>query len=919
MAKATQVFSFDKDASLTTNLASYAENVVAHDPRLGALLCDNFDKLADGSMGQSEMLDALFSRLTETPEDEQETPPVSASAAPAPPATIAPAPATTAPRVLGWLLEGISVEGFRGINNQGNPLELKFHTDKVNSVSAVNGVGKSSICDAIRYAISGRLKWLDELPATEKSGDYYLNRFNPSGTAKITLKLLAEPTGDQCEITVTRDRIGHRTATATPPWDADAILRSLDREFVLLDGRAFQGFISAKPLDRGRTFSGLLGLADYSRLRQALAGVAHTRSFGNHFETAALAQAHGHENKVAHDAGMAIARDYEALVGEAMATADAVTAKGVCRHALSQIAPLAAHCEGKAFEEIDVDACIEAIKQAEGGPKRERLGACIRERGELARLNVEAPAADRAVVLVTKASQREAAHAKTAGDMMLQLFQIGAAVIDHPDCENPNLCPLCESTVAHDLRDHINGKLSEFTALDEATQSLALEWSEAGWSDLAELEAALEPQVAQRLIATHAPRASKGLIAEETARTIVAWLQTLRSRAASRLTTLNAEQASLEAALPASAVEVTKKVEAARRLQENWARLQTANENIQGINEKDRKVSRIKAFVDKAAETFGAAETTISKERLAAVQPLFKTFFSKMSFFGVVPSVSKRTNSEDLDIRLLEFHGLANLSPQALLSESFRNAFAISLYLAAASLYGGLPKFIVLDDVTSSFDAGHQYFLVELIRTAFGRPQTATGPQVILLSHDTMLEKLFNKHNNSNLWWHQRLEGVPQIAVLPQAGAVNKVRDQTIAMLQAGQVDFAKEGVRQYLEYRLCDLISRLRIPVPMDVAFNDNKQLSSDFLGAIDSAVNLHYAAGSLILEPAQTAGLNANMTTIVGNFLSHWGTGQALTFTGASLLGVIQAIDAYCDCFTYKPNPTAAPVFYKSLRQRS
>ena len=158
--------------------------------------------------------------------------------------------------------------------------------------------------------------------------------------------------------------------------------------------------------------------------------------------------------------------------------------------------------------------------------------------------------------------------------------------------------------------------------------------------------------------------------------------------------------------------------------------------------------------------------------------------------------MAKRASSEDLQIRLNEFHGLQNLSPQAVLSESFRNAFAISLYLAAASLYGGMPKFIVLDDVTSSFDAGHQLYLVELLRTTLARPANTGGLQVILLSHDTMLEKLFNKHTTSGFWWHQRLEGVPQFGVYSQTGAVNKVKDQTIAMLQAGQVDFAKEGVR---------------------------------------------------------------------------------------------------------------------------
>lgn len=60
--------------------------------------------------------------------------------------------------------------------------------------------------------------------------------------------------------------------------------------------------------------------------------------------------------------------------------------------------------------------------------------------------------------------------------------------------------------------------------------------------------------------------------------------------------------------------------------------------------------------------------------------------------------------------------------------------------------YGGAPLIIVLDDVTSSFDGGHQFHLMEVIRTKFARPGKAGGRQVILLSHDTLLEKLFNKN-----------------------------------------------------------------------------------------------------------------------------------------------------------------------------
>ena len=61
-----------------------------------------------------------------------------------------------------------------------------------------------------------------------------------------------------------------------------------------------------------------------------------------------------------------------------------------------------------------------------------------------------------------------------------------------------------------------------------------------------------------------------------------------------------------------------------------------------------------------------------------------------------------------------------------------------------------------------------------------------------------------------------------------------------------------------------------------MDIAFIDDKQLSSEFIKAIEAAVKLLKAADSLELDAAQQAGLNTNMVRIIGSFLSHWGPGQ-------------------------------------------
>ena len=147
---------------------------------------------------------------------------------------------------------------------------------------------------------------------------------------------------------------------------------------------------------------------------------------------------------------------------------------------------------------------------------------------------------------------------------------------------------------------------------------------------------------------------------------------------------------------------------------------------------------------------------------------------------------------------------------------------------------------------------------------------------------------------------------------------MNTVRDTTIALLNAGRVSEAAPRIRQYLEYRLHEVIDRCRIPVPMDVAFGDDKQTPGEYLSAIDAAVNLHRAAGSLVLEPTQLTNLQLASATMVGNFLSHWATGQTQAFSAHALLGVMQAIDSFVDCFKYQPTAGGARMYYRSLSQR-
>lgn len=59
--------------------------------------------------------------------------------------------------------------------------------------------------------------------------------------------------------------------------------------------------------------------------------------------------------------------------------------------------------------------------------------------------------------------------------------------------------------------------------------------------------------------------------------------------------------------------------------------------------------------------------------------------------------------------------------------------------------------------------------------------------------------------------------------------------------------------------------------------------------------------------------------MASITGNFVAHYATGSTSAFSSASLLGVMQSIDKYADCFSCEePAGSGNKRFYRSLNKR-
>jgi hypothetical protein len=212
---------------------------------------------------------------------------------------------------------------------------------------------------------------------------------------------------------------------------------------------------------------------------------------------------------------------------------------------------------------------------------------------------------------------------------------------------------------------------------------------------------------------------------------------------------------------------------------------------------------------------------------------------------------------------------------------------------------------------------------MEALRTKLQASSQANGLQFIILSHDSLLEKYFDKTASEQAgWYHQRLQGAaPTGNVYASQLDANRLKALATTHLQAGQVDVGQPFVRQYLEFKLSQIISKLKIPVPPDYAIRSDQKTVGNALEAIKCAIDLYAAAGRIILTAQQQNDFaNQHVPAIISNYVSHYETGGGTPINAHVLLGVLQAVDDLADCFRYDDTSKTPPerCWYRSLDRR-
>lgn len=829
-----------------------------------------------------------------------------------------------------YFLASVAIEGFRGINNDGDPLVLKFKHDAVNSVHAPNGVGKSSIFEALHFALHGTVPRLEGMQDAEQGASYIVNKFHPAQQATVALVFKSDDGTPDVSITVTRTVAGGRVV-ASPSGHADpgSFLASLCEDFVLVDYPRFASFVDCSALDRGRSFASLVGMSRYSQLRQALEGAKNTRNINSDLGLSALETEVAAENRALGGTEQRIVAAHQEVTGAAGGQiGDIAALKAQVTAGLAGIALFAPLLSGTSVMDLDFDAAEKIVDQEEGGAARKTLDSLNNAVTSLSALQVSAAEVAEIETLVAAAKARDDAMRKVGAASLHALLKDALTVVKSADWHDPKVCPVCEKAGDGPLQDQLEAKIALYDEAEQLDAELKRQVLNAGCvGKLRQLEEHARQGVpdADRIapILTLAARQSSVSTADlERAKDALGALEAKRTDV---LAAVNAEITTLQANLPPSLVAVTRTLGQAKQFRDAMKEYETTLPALAAKRAKLAKLNRWKTFITNVAQQFATAEGALANARITDIQASCQELFGHLVRGGpdVRPTLSRAQNTEQLDLKLADFFGLPDQSARALLSESYRNAVAASIFMAAATRHQGVPRFMVLDDVTSSFDAGHQFSLMDTIRTKlrFGTTNGLPGGlQFIILSHDTSLEKYFDRLNGTTEWNHQKLQGMPPrgrlIIATQQADRLKAHAEQ---YLNAGQIDIGEPFVRQYLEYKLGQIITRLEIPVPPDYATRGDKRTLSTYVDAITAAVALYQAAGRCVLSAQQIANLqNHHMPSIMANYVSHYETGAGNPFNAYALLGVLQSVDALADCFRWVDPADGIQKYYRRLDRR-
>ncbi|MCL2311782.1 MAG: hypothetical protein FWC41_04740 [Firmicutes bacterium] len=199
--------------------------------------------------------------------------------------------------------------------------------------------------------------------------------------------------------------------------------------------------------------------------------------------------------------------------------------------------------------------------------------------------------------------------------------------------------------------------------------------------------------------------------------------------------------------------------------------------------------------------------------------------------------------------------------PQKYFSESHLNCFGISFFLASVIAFNKENKFIILDDVISSFDTTHRIKFAHLLLEKFA------DYQIILLTHESEWFSYVQQLAKSKGWIIGEIKwtAAKGTHLEEEPSDLKEFIECELASCSVGTLG---NSIRKYLEAKLKDIC--LNLDVKVSFRFNDvnEKRMPDELLNELKSKISKN--GGQDIKTKIPIIERVAN-SSLLGNLLSH------------------------------------------------
>lgn len=744
----------------------------------------------------------------------------------------------------GQKIKSILIKGFRGIRNQiVLPLSEKsglFYGD--------NGTGKSSIADAIEWFYKDDVEHL----ASKEIDKNALRNFSLSEqeSASVQLDFTTSNLGTEKTLSLKREKIITEFSNQSPEFQQ--YLSKSGKENLLLRYRNLVEFINGTKGDKLKYLSEIIGYGEVTKIKDAV------RKTFNSLKSEIKGK--GFENQIANQQKVLLDQLGAVIYDE----------QQLFKQLNEIIKSLDVGVVINSFK--DIDTLIEKIKRPTDSKVINELAFLQRCKDTLSvfRSEVEIVHSDYVKFYVEfKRLFDDVENIKQI--LLLELLNAGKSIITKKIFIQDN-CPLCLQpksqadllTSLENRIDEISASSEKFKTYEKARESI----KQTVEQRIKRLELlSTEPlmtsvEYASIKSAVSEMRAKLGLYQTEIALKILAGkmvrpIDDLKFVVDDFSYPKDIEERSvfLKNQLPKDSNADTRvKIEFARSAFLNIQKLLTEREVLQ--KQKDSIEVVYNEFVRKQKEGLESFLNTFSSEINEYYQ-----FMNPDEAFEDLKIVPMQEEDELKGITVqFKFNGTKVSPPQKYFSESHLNCYGIAFFLASVKAFNVYNKFIVLDDVISSFDSNHRKRFADLLFERF------SDHQIILLTHEvewfSYVKELAKRRswNIHEIKWSEgegtHLEPSP-----------NELRELIIYQIANSQEAQLGNSIRRYLEQILKNICFQLEAKTSFRFNNQNEKRMADELLNELKSLIGKK----STDLKSQMAVIDRVANSNVLGNLLSH------------------------------------------------